>query len=138
MENFEHAVEMFTTVITLDREHFNALYGRAACLNCLNKMDDAILDYERALELDDGKGTDLLRLRSSPSNESAFSSLGRHRNSSNLFGTSYYSQSSSNLFKNTLPKISLFDKQVSGRIVETTPAETDTMTRSFFMKHCPS
>jgi tetratricopeptide (TPR) repeat protein len=97
-------------VTQLDPTHFNAFYARAACLNSLGKMEEAISDYEAALELDDGKGNELLNtIRSfSGAAESTFS-MTKRTSPFNAHSNSFLTDSSKML--SSTSKSALFFKK---------------------------
>lgn len=56
LDHLNAAIEDFTGVLKLDRNHVQAAYSRAACYNAQGQLMKAIEDYNLALMMDKGEG----------------------------------------------------------------------------------
>ena len=67
VKSFLKAIEDFSAVIEIDPKHYNALYARAACLIRLENFEEAMNDYDKAMETDTTSHSSLFKkLRNSP------------------------------------------------------------------------
>jgi tetratricopeptide (TPR) repeat protein len=59
LADIDLAIENFTRVLTLDENHVNAAFARAACLNLQGDFTGAIEDYTRVLEKNNAKSLNI-------------------------------------------------------------------------------
>jgi len=66
LHKLDFAIRDFSTVLSLNPNHVNAAYSRAACQNMKGNYDEAIVDYELAFEKDLKVGSGRNRFLKSP------------------------------------------------------------------------